>query len=165
MKVDITADGDPRTYAARAREAEADGYDGLWLGETAHDPLTGCALAGQATSRISVGTGIAVAFARSPMTLAVTANDLQLTTQGRFLLGLGPRSRRTSPGGSRCPGHARRRGCASSSWRCARSGGRGKTASHFTGEFYSHTLMTPFFDPGPNPYGPPRCSSPASGTP
>ena len=44
MKVDITADADPRTFAARAREAEADGYDGLWLGETAHDPLIGVAV-------------------------------------------------------------------------------------------------------------------------
>jgi probable F420-dependent oxidoreductase len=26
----------------------------------------------------------------------------------------------------------------------------------FRGEFYRHTLMTPMFDPGPNPYGPPR---------
>jgi probable F420-dependent oxidoreductase len=26
----------------------------------------------------------------------------------------------------------------------------------FRGEFYSHTLMTPFFDPGPNPYGSPK---------
>ena len=158
MKVDITADADPRTFAARAREAEADGYDGLWLGETAHDPLTGCALAGQATSRISVGTGIAVAFARSPMTLAVTANDLQLTTQGRFLLGLGSQvkahiTRRFSMPWSRPAPRMREFVLAMRAiWRSWQDG----EPLNFTGEFYSHTLMTPFFDPGPNPYGPPR---------
>jgi len=25
----------------------------------------------------------------------------------------------------------------------------------FQGDYYSHTLMTPFFNPGPSPYGPP----------
>jgi probable F420-dependent oxidoreductase len=158
VKVDITADADPRTYAERAREAEAAGYDGLWLGETAHDPLTGCALAGQATSRISVGTGIAVALARSPMTLAVTANDLQLTTQGRFLLGLGSQvkahiTRRFSMPWSH-PGPRMREFVLAmrAIWRSWQHG----EPLNFTGEFYSHTLMTPFFNPGPNPYGPPR---------
>ena len=158
MRVDITADADPRTFAARAREAEAAGYDGLWLGETAHDPLIGCALAGEATSRISVGTGIAVAFARSPMTLAVTANDLQLTTEGRFLLGLGSQvkahiTRRFSMPWSHPAPRMREFVLAMRAiWRSWQHG----EPLDFTGEFYSHTLMTPFFNPGPNPYGPPR---------
>jgi probable F420-dependent oxidoreductase len=158
VKVDISADADPRAIAERARAAEADGYDGLWLGETTHDPLTGCALAGQATARISVGTGIAVAFARSPMTLAVTANDLQLATHGRFLLGLGSQvkahiTRRFSMPWSHPAPRMREFVMAMRAiWRSWQDG----EPLNFTGEFYSHTLMIPFFNPGPNPYGPPR---------
>jgi alkanesulfonate monooxygenase SsuD/methylene tetrahydromethanopterin reductase-like flavin-dependent oxidoreductase (luciferase family) len=57
VKVDISADADPRTYAQRAREAEADGYDGLWLGETAHDPLIGCPLVADRIISLSLTWG------------------------------------------------------------------------------------------------------------
>ena len=75
--------------AATARDVEARGYAGLWASEVAHDPFRQLLAAGQATQRLQVGTAIAVAFARSPMTLAHTAYDLQRYTQGRFVLGLG----------------------------------------------------------------------------
>jgi probable F420-dependent oxidoreductase len=158
MKVDTNFDADPRAVRDKAREAEADGYDGVWLGETTHDPLPGCALAGQGTSRIDVGTGIAVAFARSPMTLAVTANDLQLLTGGRFLLGLGSQvkahiTRRFSmPWSHPAPRMREFILALRAIWRSWQPG----EPLEFTGQFYTHTLMTPFFNPGPNPYGPPR---------
>ena len=62
---------------AQARAAEASGYDGIWSAEVSHDPFLPLVLAAEHTERIQVGTGIAVAFARNPMTLAVVANDLQ----------------------------------------------------------------------------------------
>ena len=75
--------------AATARDVEARGYAGIWASEVAHDPFLQLLAAGQATERLQVGTAIAVAFARSPMTLAQTAHDLQRYTRGRFVLGLG----------------------------------------------------------------------------
>src|SRR3954468_13111753 len=78
---------------ATARDLEDRGYAGVWSSEADHDPFLPLLAAGQATSRLQVGTAIAVAFARSPMTVAMTAHDLQRYTQGRFLLGLGTQVR------------------------------------------------------------------------
>ena len=72
--------------ACRLEEA---GYDGAWTAEVSHDPFLPLGVAAAATSRISLGTSIAVAFARSPMNTAYLANDLQAASQGRFILGLG----------------------------------------------------------------------------
>jgi probable F420-dependent oxidoreductase len=158
MKVDVNVEADPRVTGEEARAAEANGYDGVWLGETTHDPLLGCALAGQGTKHVDVGTGIAVAFARSPMTLAVAANDLQLLTGGRFVLGLGSQvkahiTRRFSMPWSHPAPRMREFVLAMRAiWRSWQE----DEPLDFTGEFYSHTLMTPFFSPGPNPFGPPR---------
>src|SRR4051794_14556441 len=87
MKVDVGSE--QAVGPGPARSAEKDGYDAVWYGETKHDPFVSIAMAAQTTSRIDLGTGVAIASARSPMTLAVTGNDLQLVTQGRLLLGLG----------------------------------------------------------------------------
>jgi probable F420-dependent oxidoreductase len=88
MKVDGNIGG-LDVAASMAVEREAQGYDGVWTAETSHDPFLPLLLAAQATERVELGTGIAVAFARSPMTLAQTAWDLQAASQGRFILGLG----------------------------------------------------------------------------
>jgi len=139
------------------RAAEADGYDAAWFGETAHDPMTSIALAAQRTSRIRLGTGVAIALARSPMTLAVTANDLQLATGGRLLLGLGSQvkahvTRRFSmPWVAPVPQMREFVLALRAIWRSWHEG----ESLDFAGEHYTHTLMTPFFNPGPNPYGPP----------
>ncbi len=69
--------------------AEAAGYDGAWVAETQLDPFLALAVAADRTSRIELITGIAVAFARNPMTVAVQANDLHGLSEGRFVLGLG----------------------------------------------------------------------------
>src|SRR4051812_17270691 len=74
---------------ATARDLEARGYAGIWASEVNHDPFLLLHSAGQATQRVTIGTAIAVAFARSPMTVALTAHDLQRYTRGRFVLGLG----------------------------------------------------------------------------
>src|SRR5688572_19116901 len=72
-----------------AKMFEDAGYDGLWTAETSHDPFFPLVLASEHTSKIQLGTGIAVAFARNPMILATIANDLQGYSGGRFILGLG----------------------------------------------------------------------------
>lgn len=89
MKIDGNIGGDLRGAGDAAAKQEALGYDGLWTAETAHDPFLPLAVAAGRTERAELGTGIAVAFARNPMTLAQIAYDLQAASQGRFILGLG----------------------------------------------------------------------------
>ena len=141
-----------------AKRLEDAGYSGVWAAETNHDPFFQCLLAAQQTERIEVGTNIAVAFARNPMITAVTANDLQLASKGRFVLGLGSQikphiEKRFSMPWSSPAARMREFVLAMRAiWDCWNTGDK----LDFRGEFYKHTLMTPFFNPGPNPYGPPK---------
>jgi probable F420-dependent oxidoreductase len=137
--------------------AERIGHDGWWATETQIDPFLSCAVAAERTERIGIGTGIAVALARNPMTVAVQANDLQALSAGRFLLGLGSQVKphiinRYSMQWSKPAARMREFVLAIRAiWSAWATGER----LSFRGEFYRHTLMTPFFDPGPNPYGNP----------
>ncbi len=105
-----------------------------------------------------LGTGIAVAFARNPMTLAMVANDLQTLSKGRFMLGLGSQikphieKRFSMPWSHPAPRMRELIMAIRAIWASWADGSR----LAFRGEFYRHTLMTPMFDPGPNPYGNPR---------
>ena len=115
---------------------------------------------------IELGTCIALAFARNPMTTAVAANDLQELSHGRLVLGLG----------SQIKAHVTRRFSMPWSHPAARmrefvlamraiwAAWDGAGPLDFSGEFYTHTLMPPFFNPGPNPYGPPKVALAAVGT-
>ena len=76
--------------AAAARRAEALGADCVTVADMAHDALLAAGAAVQATGRIAVATSALVCFARSPMTVAVAAWDLEACSRGRFRLGLGP---------------------------------------------------------------------------
>ena len=97
MKIDTgLAVGDWAALPAEARQLEEAGYDGAWTAEVAHDPFLPLAVAATATARITLGTSIAVAFARSPMNTAYIANDLQAVSQGRFIPAARPRSRAPS---------------------------------------------------------------------
>ena len=71
-----------------APEIEAAGYDGVFSFEGTHDPFFPLLLAAEHTQRLELTTAVAIAFARSPMTLANMAYDLQLASRGRFNLGL-----------------------------------------------------------------------------
>jgi probable F420-dependent oxidoreductase len=140
---------------ARARELEAAGYDGVFTFESSHDPFFPLLLAAEHTERIDLTTAIAIAFARNPMTLASIAYDLQLASKGRFNLGLGTQikphiEKRYSMTWSRPAARLREMVLAI---RAIWSTWQDRTPLQFRGEFYTHTLMTPFFDPGPNPYG------------
>src|SRR5260221_14782806 len=88
MKVDGGITFDLRGAAEAAAEQEAAGYDGVWSAETSHDPFLPLLLAAGSTKRLELGTSITVAFARNPMTTAITANGLQLASGGRFILRL-----------------------------------------------------------------------------
>jgi probable F420-dependent oxidoreductase len=142
----------------RAKELEDLGYDGLLTAETGHDAFLPLAVAAEHTDRIELGTGIAVAFARTPMVLAYTANDLQLMSKGRFVLGLGSQikphiEKRFSMPWSQPVDRMRELVLAIRAiWDTWHTG----TPLKFEGEFYRHTLMTPFFAPGANPYGAPK---------
>src|SRR5262249_41142050 len=90
MKVDGGLGGaDFGSVITSAQAQEEIGYDGLWSAETGHDPFFPLLIAAEHTERIELGTGIAVAFARNPMTLAGIGHDLQAYSKGRFILGLG----------------------------------------------------------------------------
>ena len=141
--------------AASAKAVEDQGYDGIWTAETAHDPFFPLLLAAQSTERVELGTGIAVAFARNPMTLAQIAWDLQAASQGRFILGLGSQikphiTKRFSMPWSSPAARMREMILAIRAiWASWNDGSK----LDFQGDFYTHTLMTPFFNPGPNPHG------------
>src|SRR5207302_5184797 len=143
--------------AKAAAAAEALGYDAFWAPDTQADTFLSCSLAAERTERVHVGTGIAVAFARNPMTVAMQANDVQALSGGRFMLGVGSQikphiEKRYSMTWSHPAARMRELILAVKAiWACWNEG----TALDFRGEFYRHTLMTPMFVPGPNPYGDP----------
>lgn len=157
MKVDGGIGGFDNA-ADLAKLQESQGFDGLWSAETGHDPFFPLLVAGLATERIELGTGIAVAFARNPMVTAMQANDLQLASKGRFILGLGSQikphieKRFSMPWSHPAPRMREFVLAMRAIWDNWNNG----TKLAFEGEFYKHTLMTPFFSPGPNPYGPPK---------
>ncbi len=132
-----------------ARETEAGPYDGLWLTENRYDPFPSLALAAEHTKRISIGTGVAIAFARTPMTVAYPAWELQNFSEGRFVLGLGSqvRSHVTNRFGMPFTEPAARMKefveALREIWRCWSTGDR----LRFEGRFYRHTLMTENFVP------------------
>jgi probable F420-dependent oxidoreductase len=134
-----------------ARAAEDLGFAGLWTNETKHDAFLPLAIAANETHRIELGTSVAIAFSRSPMETAQTAWDLQDLSEGRFILGLGTQvkahiTRRFSMPWDRPAARLREYIMALREiWESFQKEG----PLQFEGEFYRHTLMTPFFNPGP----------------
>jgi len=157
MKIDCALPGAIRDIGATAPSLEAEGYDGLWATETKHDPFLQALQAADATNKIPIGTAIAVAFARSPMTVANASYDLAEYARGRFILGLGSQirshiERRFSMPWSSPAARMREFVLALRAiWSCWDEG----TSLNFQGEFYSHTLMTPFFSPARHEFGAP----------
>ena len=140
-----------RSAGDAARAADALGFDGLWTSETKHDAFLPLAIAAHATEQIDLGTSVAVAFSRSPMAVAQTAWDLQALSDGRFILGLGTQvkahiKRRFSMPWERPVARLREYiGALRAIWDSFQT----EEPLSFEGEFYRHTLMTPFFNPGP----------------
>ena len=139
---------------AEASWAESMGYDAISKNETAHDSFIPLTLAATSTTRAMLQTSVAIAFPRSPMITAYTARDLQDLSGGRFRLGIG----------TQVKGHIERRFSTSwdspgprlreyvqalkAIWKAWETGER----LSFEGDHYSHTLMTPFFSPGPSEF-------------
>ncbi len=142
----------------RAREIESLGFDGMLSAETSHDPLFPLLLAAEHTERIDLMTAIVVAFARSPMTLAAQAHDLNSFSKGRLVLGLGSQikphiTKRFSMPWSKPAARMREFILAMrSTWDCWYEG----KPLDFRGDFYTHTLMTPMFTPTDTQYRAPR---------
>jgi probable F420-dependent oxidoreductase len=157
MKIDGALIGSDWTRAGEeAALFEAQGFAGVWSFEGQHDPFIPLVLAAERTETIELGTAIAVAFARNPMTTAYLAQDLQALAKGRFILGLGTQIRphiekRFSQPWSKPVERMREFvGALRAIWRAWADGSR----LDFRGEFYTHTLMTPMFSP-PLPFGSP----------
>ena len=158
MKVDGGLGSDLAGCGQAAKTAEAQGYDGVWTAETSHDPFLPLLMGAEHTERLELGTGIAVAFARNPMTTAMTAYDLQAFSKGRLLLGLGSQikahieKRFSMPWSHPAPRMREFILAMRAIWACWQEG----APLQFEGEYYTHKLMTPFFNPGPHPYGVPK---------
>jgi probable F420-dependent oxidoreductase len=140
---------DLNDVAAVARAAEEAGYDGLVTMETRNEPFLALGVAAVNTERIGLATGIAIAFARSPMAVANASWDLQVASRGRFVLGLGSQVRahnenrfsvKWTPPAPRLREYVQ---ALRAIWRCWEKGEK----LAFQGEHYRFTLMTPNFVP------------------
>ena len=161
MKIDGNIGNNLHDVPAQAKDVEAAGYAGAWVAEMAHDPFLPLLLAAEHTENLEIGTSIAVAFSRSPMTVANTAWDLQAYSKGRFVLGLGSQikphiEKRFSMEWSKPAARMREFALAMRAiWKTWLTGEK----LEFRGEFYQHTLMTPMFSPDKREldgFGPPK---------
>lgn len=152
VRVDYYLPPGPLTAVApSARRAEAVGYDGFFTAETSHDPFLPLSIAAATVPGLELGTGIAVAFARSPMVVAHTAWDLATASEGRFMLGLGTQVRAHVTRRFSMPWEApgpRLRDYVLS-LRAIWSAWQNGSELRYDGEYYRFSLMTPFFAPGP----------------
>ncbi|WP_029215209.1 TIGR03617 family F420-dependent LLM class oxidoreductase [Kallotenue papyrolyticum] len=152
LDVGLPVEGDHlATIREVARAAEALGFAGLWTSETKHDAFLPLVLAAEHTQRLALGTAVAIAFGRSPMVTAQIAWDLQRFSNGRLLLGLG----------TQVKAHIERR--FSMPWdapvarlrdyiqalRAIWHSFQNDAPLEYRGPYYQHTLLTPFFNPGP----------------
>jgi probable F420-dependent oxidoreductase len=158
MKLDTTlAVHDLRAVADYARMAEDIGFDALWSTEAKHDPFLPLAVASTTTQQLKLGTAIAVAFPRSPTITAHTAWDLQTSSYGRFMLGLGTQVKGHNVRRFGMPWEAPAKKLRElivalrALWDCWQNG----TPLKVEGEFYNLSLMIPEFSPEPQPYGRP----------
>jgi probable F420-dependent oxidoreductase len=152
MYIDATLPPVPlKEVPAIAQAAESTGFDAVWSSETIHDPFLPGALIAERTRRLHFGTAVAIAFARSPATLAYTAWDLAQASGGRFILGLGTQvkahieRRFGMPWPDSVVGKLREQIAAIRAfWNAWQKGEK----LDFRGEYYKLTLMSPFFNPG-----------------
>lgn len=154
MKLDVNLGVEGKNLKntdAIARKADEMGFSGIISSETKHDSFIPLAIAANGTENLELLTSVAIAFSRSPMEVAQTAWDIQNLSDGRFILGLGTQvkphivrrfSMEWSNPAARLKDYI---GAVRAIWESFQSEGPLK----YEGEFYKHTLITPFFNPGP----------------
>lgn len=153
----------PGEIGAHAARAEAMGFDGLQVPDAIHDGLLLAAMALNATDKLIVGTGVLVAFARSPMVTAIASWDLAKMSAGRFELGLGTQikpnieQRYSAQWTSPVPQLREYVQALKAIFHSFQSGDR----LNFEGEHYCFTKLQPFFNPGPieHPHIPILCGA------
>jgi probable F420-dependent oxidoreductase len=157
MKIETaTLAPDIASYADQARRLEAFGYDSVVVPEAGHDPFLPLMPIAEHTERIKFGTAVAIAFPRSPMVTAQIAWDLQRFSGGRFILGLGTQvkghnERRYSTAWPSPPGPRRKEYILT--LKAIFKTFQNNERPAYEGDHYRFTLMSPFFNPGPNPAG------------
>ena len=165
MKVDAGLIPDLHTVPTNAAALESEGYDGVLAAETSHNPFLPILLAAEHTERVDLLTSIVVAFARSPMSVAAMAHDLNAYSKGRFVLGLGSQikphitKRFSMPWSKPAARMSEYIQAMRAVWACWYD----KEPLSFRGEFYTHTLMTPMFTPENVEFGAPRVALAAVG--
>jgi probable F420-dependent oxidoreductase len=144
-----------RDAAEEEKRLAAIGYDGVYTLEGSWDPFLPLAIASEHAPQLDIATAIAVAFPRNPSHIAYQAWDLQTFSKGKFSLGIGSQIQAHIEkrfGLEFNPPAARMREyilAVKAFFDCWQNGSR----LDFQGKYYRHTLMTPMFNPGPNPYG------------
>jgi probable F420-dependent oxidoreductase len=143
---------DLNEMATYTKTAESIGFDGMWTAETSHDPFLPLTLAAEHSNRVELGTGIAVAFPRSPATLAYIAWDLARYSKGRFILGLGTqvKAHNVLRFGVKWEKPVKKMRETILAMRAFWDCWQNNKPLDFIGEFFKLQLMTPFFNPGPH---------------
>jgi len=165
MKVDGHLTGDWTRIPEHIKTLESEGFDGVGTAEMNHDPFFPLLIAAEHSETIELQTGIAVAFARSPMTLANQGHDLNAYSKGRFTLGLGSQIRAhitkrfSMPWGAPAPQMRELILAMRAIWANWYEG----EPLRFEGKYYNHTLMTPAFTPDNKEYGAPKVTLAAVG--
>jgi probable F420-dependent oxidoreductase len=144
---------DIATYAEQARSLEAIGYDAVVCPEAGHDPFLPLMTIAEHSRTLKFGTAVAIAFPRSPMVTAQMAWDLQRYSGGRFMLGLGTQvkghnERRYSTAWPSPPGPRMRDYIVT--LKAIFETFQNNARPAYEGPHYRFTLMSPFFNPGPN---------------
>ncbi|HET7735877.1 MAG TPA: TIGR03617 family F420-dependent LLM class oxidoreductase [Nocardioidaceae bacterium] len=149
--VDVGFHGSLESLRSAAVAVEEAGGGGFFVSEAQHDAFVPLAAAAGETNNVTLGTAVAIAFARTPMSLAYTAHDLQRLVNGRLVLGLGTQIaphivKRFGMPWSRPAARMKEYVAALHAiWDSWQSGER----LSFKGDFYTHTLMPQAFSPGP----------------
>lgn len=156
MKVHLQVEGAPDKVRDSVHSIAELGADGLFTFEGPHDVFFPLVVA-TSESDLELMTNVAVAGPRSPVHLAHSAWDLQVYSGGRFRLGLGSQIKAhiEKRYGAQWGKPANRMAEGVEAVKAIFAAWEGQAPLKFRGEFYTHTLMPPNFNPGPNPYGPP----------
>ena len=152
MELDIIAHPkDLKGSQDHARQVEEAGFGSVWWTDSGRSAYLACTASALATEHLQIGTGIAVAFARSPMVTAGIAWELAAATNGRFVLGLGSQvkahierrySAEFAPPGPRMKEYVQ-------SVKAIFRAFRGEEKLSFEGKYYHFSLLPDAWSPGP----------------